>query len=143
MNYSYDHRKTATSPKAILELLIKSVLADRDTAVKHLLSAFIETLVDDYETDEVVGIEDVEKALNFVKDKREVERIMMDIYANTYVKLFRPSDRADALESWEIPDAFYQDDIPMEAIEAVARAMAIQDAKDANAMRREMLRRQR
>jgi len=128
-NYSYDHRtRTASPARAILKRLIEAVLDDRDRLIKSLLQAYIDAIYD-YDIDS----DTIERA-------SEVERIMYKVYNKTFARYFRSEGDPIEDSSFDIPDAFYRDDVPRDAAVAVAEAMGRQDARDAEAMRQMALR---
>lgn len=144
MGYDFRERTASQSRSQILELIVEKALNERTTV--SLVRAFVDSLKEDWEeeTDDVFDpLPHNFKAIGVIEKASEIERVMVDAFVARYRKrLDHPVTREEALDVFMYPLAGFPDEeVPREVAVAVAQAFADRDAREANAMRREVIRR--
>lgn len=146
MPYRYD-RRFASSLPGILRLIVQGVLRDR--SVERLVEAYNEEAEEDLiEEGETPPATEREKEawekehLGIMHSTQEVERFMQDTYITAYTKRVPWANRAQALEVFDYPRSLPSRGVPKSVAEAVALALASQDAEDAVALHEMALSRQ-
>jgi len=134
---TYDFRKKASDDRPSMHFrMISSSISSRPC--EALIRAYFSELEEEADADGDVYLSPAWKhKLRFVKGPA-IERLLTQVYVQKYLNELR-TDRGvtkeQALEVLDAPaDIVDCEDLPSELVEHIATAMAINDARDANAL---------